>query len=298
MSWRDRPYSSTDNDWGTRPGSGPGGGWRSWLGGLPSPGKAVKWLLIANIAVFVLCQITGGARSPLYTSLAMRTDLVLDGQVWRLFTFTYLHDQGGLLHIFFNMLGLYFLGVPLERHCGAKLFFVFYTLGGFVAVLLYVGMTTIGPLEPFVPLVGASGGVLAVLGACAVLFPQFRIILYFFPVPIRVAALILVLLYTFNLWSRGANAGGDACHLAGLAFGVVWGYRGHVVTRWWHARADRRRQGSWEAQRREMQNLEEEVDHILDKVRREGINSLTRREKQLLETATRLQQEADRRHGL
>jgi hypothetical protein len=140
--------------------------------------------------------------------------------------------------------------------------------------------------------------VLAVLGACAVLFPQFRIILYFFPVPIRTAALIFALLYGFNLWSRGANAGGDACHLAGLAFGVVWGYRGHIVTRWWRQRADRRRQGPWEAQRRDMQDLEDEVDQILDKVRREGINSLTRREKELLETATRLQQEADRRHGL
>ena len=297
MSWRDRPYSSTDNDAWTQPGGG-GGGWRSWLGGMPSPGKAVKWVVIANVAVFIICQITGGARSPLYTSLYMRTDLVLDGQVWRLFTFTYLHDQGGLMHVFFNMLGLYFLGVPLERHWGAKPFFVFYTLGGFVAVLLYVGMTTIGPLAPDVPLVGASGGVLAVLGACAVLFPQFRIILYFFPVPIRTAALIFALLYGFNLWSRGANAGGDACHLAGLAFGIVWGYRGHIVTRWWQGRTDHRRQGSWEAQRRTMQDLEDEVDQILDKVRREGINSLTRREKELLETATRLQQEADRRHGL
>jgi membrane associated rhomboid family serine protease len=297
VSWRDRPYSSTDNDPWTQPGGQPGG-WRSWLGGLPPLSKAVKWIIIANVALFILCQVTGGVRSQLYRGLAMRTDWVLDGQIWRLLTFTYLHDQNSILHIFLNMLGLYFLGVPLERHWGGRSFFLFYTLGGLVAVLLYVGMTTFGPLDPQVPLVGASGGVLAVLGACAVLFPHFRLILYFFPVPIRTAALILVLLYGFNLWNQGANAGGDACHLAGLAFGVVWGYRGHVVTRWWFSLKVRRHQGSWEAKRREMLNLEQEVDQILDKIRRDGIGSLTRHEKRLLEEATRKQQEADRQQGL
>jgi membrane associated rhomboid family serine protease len=94
-------------------------------------------IIIANVAVFLLCQITGGTKSQLYRGLAMRTDLVLEGQVWRLFTFTYLHDQSTILHIFLNMLGLYFLGVPLERYWGARPFFLFYTLGGFVAVLLW-----------------------------------------------------------------------------------------------------------------------------------------------------------------
>ncbi|MBN2563663.1 MAG: rhomboid family intramembrane serine protease [Phycisphaerae bacterium] len=295
MSWQDRPYS-TGNDFSG--GYGFGGGARSWLGGLPSPGKAVKWIALANIGMFVLCQFTGRVESPVFQWLAMRTDLVLKGQIWRLFTFTYLHDQAGLMHIFFNMLGLYFLGLPLERHWGTKRFFVFYTLGGFVAVLLYFVVTTVGWLDPGVPLIGASGGVFAVMGACAVLFPQFRIILVLFPVPIRTAVLIFVVWFTFNLWNQGLNAGGDACHIAGLAFGIAWGYRGHVWTQKWHQRKEAIRRGAWEAKRREMQALEDDVDRILEKVNRQGVNSLTRREKRSLQAATKMQQEADRQHRL
>ncbi|MFQ5411463.1 MAG: rhomboid family intramembrane serine protease [Phycisphaerae bacterium] len=294
MSWQEREYS-------TGPGYGPAtghGGLGSWVGGLPPAGRAVKWIALANAILFVLCKLTGGYGSPIYEALAMRTDLFFDGQIWRIFTFTYLHDQTGLWHILFNMLGLYMLGSPLDRRWGAKRFFVFYTLGGFVAVLLYVVMTSIGPLDPRVPLVGASGGVLAVLGACAVLFPQFRLILVFFPVPIRTAVLIFVVIYTFNLTTGGHNAGGDACHLAGLAFGVYFGYRGEGwmrrIARW----QERTRQVTWEARRREVLERDQRVDRILEKVNREGIASLSRKEKKLLADATREQQTSDRKHGL
>lgn len=294
MSWQDRQYD--DNlGCGCDPASGPQGGLRSWVGGLPPLSKAVKWIILANVAMFLICTFTGGMASPVYRSLAMNTNLVTEGQAWRLVTFTYLHDQTGLSHIFFNMLGLYFLGVPLERHLGARRFFLFYTLAGFVSVLLYVFVTMIGWLDPRGILVGASAGVLAVLGACAVLFPHFRLILVLFPVPIRAAALLFVALYAFNLWQRGENAGGDACHLAGLAFGIAYGYRGQNWSQAWRRWRQQAEQSRWEIKQRRQYREEEEIDRILDKVHREGINSLSRREKNLLAEATRRQQEADRR---
>jgi membrane associated rhomboid family serine protease len=287
VSWQDRQYYDRQ-DYGYDPTAG---GARSWLGGLPAPTRVIKGIILANVAMFLLCQFTGQASSPVYRALTMRTDLVLHGQVWRLFTFTYLHDQTGLGHIFFNMLGLYFLGLPLEQYWGGRRFFVFYTLAGFIAVSLYLLMTTVGPLDLDARLVGASGGVLAVLGACAVLFPQFRIIMVFFPVPIRTAALIFVILYTFNLLNQGANAGGDACHLTGLAFGVFWAYRGHL---WMQGRWRRFRRGRADKRRlaagRQRGHQAVEVDRILEKVQREGINSLNRRERQALADATRQQQ--------
>lgn len=295
MSWQDRPYSSGNS---YNPGPGQSGGMRSWLGGLPPAGKAVKWIAIVNIAVFVLCQFSGREESPFFQWMAMYTPLVLKGQVWRLFTFTYLHDQGGLMHIMFNMLGLYFLGTPLERSWGSKRFFVFYTLGGFIAVLLYFATTLVGWLDRTGILVGASGGVLAVLGACAVLFPQFRIIFLLFPVPIRTAAVILVVLYSFNLLNQGTNAGGDACHLAGLAFGIAWGYRGHAWLRRWSDWRSNMRRGAWESGRHRQQTDQNEVDRILEKVHRKGIHSLSSQEKHKLQSATRSQQDDDRRHGL
>jgi membrane associated rhomboid family serine protease len=284
MSWEQRPYAYNDE-----PSYGPR---HSWLGGLPRPGKAVKWIMIANVAVFVVCLMTGGSDGPLYRLLEMRTDLVARGQVWRLFTFTYLHDQSTVGHIFFNMLGLYFLGMSLERAWGARRFFIFYTLGGFVGVLVYLMVTLFGWLDPRVPLVGASGGVLAVLGVCAVLFPGIQIILIFFPVPIRTAVLIFTVFYAFNLVTRGANAGGDACHLAGMAFGVAWGYRGRLWTEKFGAWKHRFERRAAESRRRSEAQIQVEVDRILAKVHNSGIQSLTRREKAVLEEATRRERQS------
>lgn len=282
MTWEDRPYAHE-----AYPESG--GGLRSWFGGLPSPGRAVKGIMLANVAMFLLCLMTGGANGVIYRSLEMNTINVIHGQIWRLFTFTYLHSQSDITHLLFNMIGLYFLGLPLERHWGARRFFTFYTLGGFVAVSMYLFVTLVGWLDPRIALVGASGGVLAVLGACAALFPSMRLILILFPVPIRAAAVLFGVLFLFNLAVQGANAGGDACHLAGLAFGIAWGYRGHHWTRGWHTWRQRSRQRTFVHQRRQEAELEQSVDDILDKVHREGIQSLTRREKQILEEASRRQ---------
>ncbi len=293
MSWQDRPYSGGEDSNAGYGGQG-GGGARSWLGGLPRAGKAVKWIALANVAIFLLCQITGGSESVIFEYLSMQTDKVTGGQIWRLFTFTYIHDQSGLWHVGFNMLGLYFLGSPLERHWGTKRFFWFYTLGGFVAVLLYFGLTITNVLNPIGTLVGASGGVLAVLGACAVLFPHMRLILILFPVPIRAAALIFAVFYAFNLWNRGPNAGGDACHFAGLAFGIAWGYRGQYWLRKIGQARDNVKRGAWEAKRRQHQALENDVDHILAKLHREGISSLSRSDKRKLQAATKNHQDDDR----
>jgi len=295
MSWEDRPYHRDpyEPSYG-----GAGGGLRSWFGGLPPAGKATKYILIANIAMFVLCLLTGRDGSPVYQWLAMQTDAVKEGQIWRLVTFTYLHDPDSIMHILFNMLGLYLLGAPLERHWGSKRFFVFYTVGGAAAVTLYLLLTLIKWLSPAAFLVGASGNVLAVLGACAVLFPGFRIILLFFPVPIRTAVALLVVLWSFNLFTRGGNAGGDACHLAGLAFGIYWAYRGHrVMDRIEHMKVEAKR-GVWQKERERQQALQDRVDRILEKVHRDGMNSLSRQEKKILEDASRRQAEADRKWGV
>ncbi len=283
MSWEHRPYAFEDEPQY-------GGGLRSWFGGLPSPGKAVKWIALVNIGMFVLCLATGGAESPVFRALEMRTDLVFKGQIWRLFTFTYLHSQHDMMHILFNMIGLYFLGLQLERHMGTRRFFIFYTVAGFVAVSMYLIVTTAGWLSARAALVGASGGVLGILGACAVLFPSMRIILIFFPVPIRTAALLFGVLYVFNLGTRGANAGGDACHLAGLVYGIAYGYRGQQWTGVWQNWRNTVQRKAADSRRREIAELELTVDRILEKVHREGIQSLTRREKRILE-ATREKQD-------
>ena len=90
-----------------------------------------------------------------------------------------------------------------------------------------------GPLlnDPRQPAVGASGCIYGLLGIAAVLFPTAEVLIYFlFPVKIRTAAIVMGAIAFMSVVERGSNYGGEACHLAGLAFGVWWAMHGDE---WW-----------------------------------------------------------------
>ena len=135
----------------------------------------------------------------------------------------------------------------------------------------------------------------SILGACAVLFPQFQIILLFFPVPIRFAALLFSGIYALNILSKGPNAGGDAAHLAGLAYGVLWPLYGR---RFWSNYRAVRRHTAHEHKQHNERSERDEMDRILRKVHEKGVNSLTGREKSFLSDATRRNRDEDRQAGL
>lgn len=304
MSWRDRPYAG-DHDGGWSPSGGGVGG----VGiGLPKPTRVVTYLLIINVAVFILMALSDALANALGYLGTMATwqvrtpggvlltsGGVLTGEIWRLVTYQYLHSMRSAFHLFFNMLGLYFLGPPLESRWGPRTFFAFYTACGVAGALVYVLLVIIG----FIPdglMVGASGSVLGLLAGCAVLMPGMIIILLLFPVPIRTAAILLVAVYMLNLlvaFSSGyGGAGGDAAHLGGMAFGAVWCIWGW---RWLRGIRERQRQGAWEQKLRREQDLQRQVDRILAKVHEQGIRSLTRREKRILADATEAQRKQEQR---
>ena len=228
---------------------------------------------------------------------AMITESVLHGQVWRLVTSDYLHWS--MTHIFMNMLGLYFLGRPLEQLWGSRRFFAVYTAAGLIGSLFYMVLSMTGVLQSGIA-AGASGCVLGLLGAAAVLFPHAEVYVYFlFPVKIRIVAVVLSGFYLLNIWQAGSNAGGDACHLAGLAFGVWWAYSGQ---RWWDGRQRQLRQSraargpktSFKKRVKQRQVDAELIDRILAKVHSGGVTSLSDQEKRALNEATE-RQKADSR---
>ena len=240
---------------------------------------AVKWLLILNVVVFFM-QIMGADRF-LVTWFAVYPPVFF--QLWRVVTYQFLH--GHPWHILLNMLGLFFLGPTLERHWGSKRFVIFYLICGAVGGLFYPLLVALNFLASG-PLIGASGAILGMLAACAILFPHFVVFIIFFPVPIRVAAIGLTLLYTANLLMAGFNAGGDAAHLAGIAAGTIY-----VFSQSWRVKLKRKMQaGTWQKKAPEQYNLQVELDRILQKVHDFGIHSLNSREKKILKQATKSQQ--------
>ena len=294
MGWQDRDYASEE-------------GYHRTVGGRPlmrlERMQVSTLLIIANVAVFVVGALLRSPRShPLFEWGAMFTPAVLHGQVWRLITSQYLH--AGVWHLFFNMLGLYFLGRYLEQYWGRRKFFYFYTACGLAGNIFYLAVNLVGWL-PSLPAIGASGCVLGVLGACAVLFPGIQLIVYFFPMRIRTAAALFLGLYALNLLSRGGNAGGDAAHLAGLVVGggyAYWRRRGSsavggartVVAR--VIKTERPRQSPWRRKVEQEEQLTAKVDEILAKIKDRGIGSLTTSEKKILARASQ-QREEDEQFG-
>ena len=174
-------------------------------------------LIGVNILVFFLGQVF--PRSLLY--LSMIPLMVVERHAyWQFFTYMFVH--GGISHILFNMLGLFFFGAAVERRMGSKEFFLFYCLTGAMAgifsFLIYYFTN-----EPLVRLVGASGAVYAVLLGYASYYPDSRI--YIFGVfPLR--APVLVIVYTaIALFSGLSGRGGNVAHFTHLAgFGFAFLY--------------------------------------------------------------------------
>lgn len=257
---------------------------------LPPTTSLVQWLLIANIAVFLVSLIPAvGDFLEAWFAFNPHSWLALR-QPWRIVTYQFLHNRDDIWHIFFNMLALYFLGPPLERYWGTKRFLPFYLTCGAVGAVFYFLLVKVGFLTPE-GMVGASGSILGLLSACAILFPHFVVFLFVFPVPIRVAAVAFAAMYVLLIVTRSSNAGGEAAHLAGMAFGA--GYVFLLPT--WGKLTMKMRAGSWEKKMDQSHRLQVEVDRILAKVHRQGLHSLTARERRTLKRAT---QEELKRHRL
>jgi rhomboid family protein len=198
------------------------------------PGRltpVVKWLIIANVAMFVataLIQSFVGLEltETLFGPLALRpADVVGRGWLWQLGTYMFLH--AGVLHILFNMLSLWMFGTDLELSWGSRFFARYYAVTGIGAGVITV-LASLLPFSFTAPLyhgavVGASGAIFGVLLAYGLYFPDRQIYLYLlFPIPSRVFVMIvgaMALLASLN--SGGTNVAHFA-HLGGLIVGYVY----------------------------------------------------------------------------
>lgn len=170
-----------------------------------------------NVAIFLINTIAPSTRG----YLALNPVLVLrKGFIWQLVTYMFAH--AGISHILFNMLGLFFFGVQLERRIGSREFLLFYlltgTLAGAFSLLVYwfTGAYNVW-------LLGASGAVFAVLLAFATYFPDSRIFVFGI-LPIR-APLLVTIYAAIELFSQFTSTASGVAHLTHLAgFGFAFFY--------------------------------------------------------------------------
>ena len=262
-------------------------------GGFRSIPPVVKWLLIINFALFIIDNLLFSDLLPDNPKIRFT---ILDQyfsvfpaswgmalQPWRVITYQFLHADVG--HIVFNLFALYMFGPFVERTWGSKAFLKFYLISGAAGGFLYTLLARLNILE-IGPMVGASGAIYGILAVVALMFPKMRVLLFFI-IPMTLSwAVILVIILSLLFIFSGINAGGELAHLTGLAVGFIYVKYKPLLTAW----RMQRKKGAWAEKIQQEQRFQQEVDRILEKVHREGINCLSEKEKNMLQEATRREQ--------
>jgi membrane associated rhomboid family serine protease len=286
----------------------------SFLASFTDRGKVCKWLILANVICFVLQLVTRQRVPAEYGHLVdynvsgwftqfflLDVDAVLHGQVWRLLTYAFLHDENGLLHIVFNMLFLWWFGSDVEDLYGPREFLAVYltsaVVGGAAFVLGHVAGL------PGTLCLGASGAVTAVMVLCAIHYPTRIIYLFFFlPIPIWAFVAFQVANDLFGLLGATGSNTAFSVHLGGAGFAFAY-YKLHWrLLSWWpspgawrrrRARARLRIYREEEepptplrvgapAERDVDEQLEARMDAVLQKVQDHGLESLSENERNIL----------------
>lgn len=289
----------------------------------PGPGlPAWAILMIVNVGAFMLqmfLSFNEGASLRFHKLFALSTYGISHGFVWQLITFQFLH--GGMFHLLGNMIGLYFFGRFVEETFGRSSFLKMYLWSGMLGGVLQV-LAGFAFRDIFGGMVlGASAGVMALIAAFATAQPYHRItLLIFFVLPVSFqarfilwGAIFLTGMGIVGAFAGGAHSGGaqvaDWAHAGGIIGGIVFikcfvqgsglerfPLLKYLVSGAFFRRGLRPRVSVGGARRRppRMEVVEEDdtpedisrqVDPILDKISQHGIQSLTARERKILEKA-------------
>ena len=248
----------------------------------------VKKLIWINISIWILAWATGSLLIYEWFSFQPYKILV---RPWGVFTYMFVH--GGFWHVFSNMLLLFFLGPPLERLWGSKIFLRYFLvcgLGG--AALSYAFVTN--------SIIGASAGIYGIMLAFALTWPNVPMYIWgIFPVKVKWLVSFMFLVTFSSVVNQAGDGIAHFAHLGGFISGFVFlPGKGKVrdrIGKFWSAaqnsslgqvsrRSNLKLVGKREsvASRKKTGVTLNEVDVLLDKIAKRGMSSLTEQEKELL----------------
>ncbi len=248
---------------------------------------AVKFILILNISVFVLDMLLYR-----FSGRHVLTNLfALPAVWWRSFSvgqlFTYMFVHGGTTHLLMNMLGIFFIGPIVERTLGSYRFFILYYASGILGGL---GWSLIASEHAYC--VGASGALMGVLGAFGALYPQAKLLLWFI-IPIKAWVLVAILaLWELHetIWEPAIGGIANAAHLMGGLAGFCYAIslkHPRMLNNLFNKIRGIKKTGMPRPAAQKPNLSKAEVDHILDKIGKEGMGALTHKEREMLKKATR-----------
>ena len=250
--------------------------------------EAVKMLLIANGIGFLLQMLIG---APMLYYLGLIPRLAWSRLfIWQFATYMFLH--GGFFHILINMYALWVFGCEVERMWGSKAFYKYYFITGIGAGIIHTLLTPMSTI----PTIGASGAVLGVLTAFAMMFPDRQItLLLFFILPVTMKARTLALLFVGMSLFSGVFGSADGvahfAHLGGMLVGYLYMKRGGSfgsLLKPFKDWTQKRRMRIHREKQENMEKIRRAVDKILDRANDVGMENLSNEEKQFLKKASKI----------
>lgn len=272
--------------------------------------KAIRVLLIINAVVFGIAFVLGDLFG-LHLNLpgagygSVRDYIVYFGaffptspfEAWRYVTYMFVHVD--FWHFVFNMLMLWMFGDGVAEYMGVKHFTAMYLFCGVFAAFFSFALCLLGLTNN--PIIGASGALMGIFVACYKFFPESRLLLFFFfPMKLKHAMWVMVLIDL--LMAHSGDGVAHFAHLGGVVAGFIYMYfyqhgfrrmqgsfrqprmRVHTSERYERPEAKSARSSEPEILEGDVFYVDEEkrMNEILNKVKLEGIHSLSESEKQFL----------------
>lgn len=268
-------------------------------------GNMIVRIIIANVVIYMTLALTQALFPSFFAQVFPY--IALSGNIqdllfkpWTLITHMFSHT--GFFHMAWNMIILYWFGNIVGDLLGDRRIAPLYFLGGFVGAFFYIIsyylLPTIAPKA-----IGASAAVLSVVFAAVAVAPDYRVNLILLgPVKIKFIGLFILFFDLLGVASN-VNAGGHVGHLGGTLFGFFFVYLLRSGTdlsnfKGIFTEKSKKKTSPLRVEYRakpidkknepsSMLSKEEEVNKILEKIKRQGFDSLSETEKEILQEASK-----------
>ncbi len=252
--------------------------------------KPVRVLILINTIVFglVLLGALIGLDSQTFVLSVGALIPIEFTQVWRFLTYNFVHVS--FMHFLFNMMMLWMFGDEVAEFMGARKFVGLYIFSGIFAGVFSIPFYLFGSLSPYAMIIGASGALMGVLVAYYKFFPE-RTLLLFFIIPLKMKYAIWVLIALDIMMSQTNDSIAHFTHLGGVLAGFIFmNLFNSPVPFWekWFQPKGKKQRSQNNSSKKVLEgevgylDQDKQMDTILSKVNKEGVNSLTESERQYL----------------
>ncbi len=250
-------------------------------------------LLVINIVIFFIVNISANIFKTDFIFFNMALPLNLNQfflKVWTLFTYMFLHKDLG--HLFYNMLLLFFTAQTFLNFLSEKKLVYVYIMSGLMGAITLLILSTIFPeVFAYSILFGASAAVIGIVTSLAIYIPNLPVSLFGI-IEMRYKYYALLIFAISTILDFNINTGGKISHFGGAFFGLLFGYllkNGTDLSEGLNFKRQKKsnlkiiyKNNSSINTVNEQQINQQKIDSLLDKISKNGYESLSNSEKELL----------------